>query len=126
MTTEFGFTLHGTDGIARLGTVHTLHGDIRTPAFMPVGTVGTVKGLYLDQVEGTGADIILGNTYHLMLRPGAERVHRLGGLHRFMRWTFTGTSDVPIALSLACTVAFEVLCVAVIAYIFKTGWRLRD
>ena len=55
MTPEFGFTLHGTDGPARLGTVHTLHGDIRTPAFMPVGTVGTVKGLYLDQVEGTGA-----------------------------------------------------------------------
>ena len=67
-------------------SVHTLHGDIRTPAFMPVGTVGTVKGLYLDQVEGTGADIILGNTYHLMLRPGAERVARLGGLHKFMNW----------------------------------------
>jgi queuine tRNA-ribosyltransferase len=86
MTTEFGFTLHATDGIARLGTVRTLHGDIRTPAFMPVGTVGTVKGLYLDQVEGTGADIILGNTYHLMLRPGAERIAKLGGLHKFMRW----------------------------------------
>ena len=62
MTTKFHFTLHGTDGVARLGTVHTRHGDIRTPAFMPVGTVGTVKGLYLDQVEATGADIILGNT----------------------------------------------------------------
>ena len=86
MTTEFGFTLHGTDGAARLGTVHTLHGDIRTPAFMPVGTVGTVKGLYLDQVEGTGADIILGNTYHLMLRPGAEEVAKLGGLHKFIGW----------------------------------------
>lgn len=84
--TEFGFTLHATDGAARRGTVHTLHGDIRTPAFMPVGTVGTVKGLYLDQVEGTGADIILGNTYHLMLRPGAEQVAALGGLHRFIGW----------------------------------------
>ena len=86
MTTKFHFTLHGTDGVARLGTVHTRHGDIRTPAFMPVGTVGTVKGLYLDQVEATGADIILGNTYHLMLRPGAEQVAELGGLHAFIGW----------------------------------------
>jgi queuine tRNA-ribosyltransferase len=83
---DFGFTLHATDGTARLGTVRTGHGDIRTPAFMPVGTVGTVKGLYLDQVEATGADIILGNTYHLMLRPGAEQVAKLGGLHRFIGW----------------------------------------
>ncbi|MBL8789595.1 MAG: tRNA guanosine(34) transglycosylase Tgt [Rhizobiales bacterium] len=86
MTKDFGFTLHKTDGAARLGTVHTGRGDIRTPAFMPVGTVGTVKGLYLDQVKETGADIILGNTYHLMLRPGAEQVARLGGLHSFIRW----------------------------------------
>ncbi|MFT3986731.1 tRNA guanosine(34) transglycosylase Tgt [Aestuariivirga sp.] len=86
MTAEFSFTLHKTDGSARRGTVHTLHGDIRTPAFMPVGTVGTVKGLYLDQVKGTGADIILGNTYHLMLRPGAEEVAALGGLHTFIGW----------------------------------------
>ena len=83
---DFGFTLHNTDGAARLGTVHTGRGDIRTPAFMPVGTVGTVKGLYLDQVKETGTDIILGNTYHLMLRPGAEQVAALGGLQRFMRW----------------------------------------
>jgi queuine tRNA-ribosyltransferase len=86
MTTEFSFSLHATDGTARLGTVNTLHGPIRTPAFMPVGTVGTVKGLYLDQVEETGADIILGNTYHLMLRPGAEQVAKLGGLHEFIGW----------------------------------------
>uniref|UniRef100_UPI0037838A4C tRNA-guanine transglycosylase n=1 Tax=Aestuariivirga sp. TaxID=2650926 RepID=UPI0037838A4C len=83
---EFGFELQGKDGQARLGEVRTLHGLIRTPAFMPVGTVGTVKGLYLDQVEASGADIILGNTYHLMLRPGAEQVARLGGLHAFMGW----------------------------------------
>ncbi len=83
---EFGFTLHNTDGAARLGTVHTGRGDIRTPAFMPVGTVGTVKGLYLGQVKDTGADVILGNTYHLMLRPGAEQVAALGGLHRFIQW----------------------------------------
>ena len=86
MTTDFSFALHTTDGAARLGTVHTTHGDIRTPAFMPVGTVGTVKGLYLDQVRETGADVILGNTYHLMLRPGAEQVAKLGGLHKFIGW----------------------------------------
>ncbi len=86
MTRDFGFSLHKTDGRARLGTVHTGRGDIRTPAFMPVGTVGTVKGLYLDQVKATGADVILGNTYHLMLRPGAERVAKLGGLHSFIGW----------------------------------------
>jgi queuine tRNA-ribosyltransferase len=86
MTDAFGFTLHSIDGQARRGTVHTLHGDIRTPAFMPVGTVGTVKALYLEQVRDAGADIILGNVYHLMLRPGAERVARLGGLHRFIGW----------------------------------------
>ena len=86
MTAEFGFTLHATDGIARLGTVHTLHGGIRTPAFMPVGTAATVKALTVDQVAQTGADILLGNTYHLMLRPTAERMARLGGLHHFMRW----------------------------------------
>ena len=86
MTPEFSFALHKTDGGARLGAVHTLHGDIRTPAFMPVGTVGTVKGLYLDQVRDTGTDVILGNTYHLMLRPGAEQVAKLGGLHNFIGW----------------------------------------
>ncbi|MFZ2100444.1 MAG: tRNA guanosine(34) transglycosylase Tgt, partial [Oricola sp.] len=84
--TPFSFSLLNTDGAARRGVVHTARGDIRTPAFMPVGTVGTVKAMYLDQVRGSGADIILGNTYHLMLRPGAERVARLGGLHEFIRW----------------------------------------
>ncbi|MEQ8401483.1 MAG: tRNA guanosine(34) transglycosylase Tgt [Roseitalea porphyridii] len=83
---EFGFALHATDGGARRGTVTTGRGAIATPAFMPVGTAGTVKGLYLDQVRDAGADIILGNTYHLMLRPGAERIDRLGGLHRFIGW----------------------------------------
>lgn len=83
---DFGYTLHATDGAARLGTVHTGRGDIRTPAFMPVGTIGTVKGMYLSQIDELGADVILGNTYHLMLRPGAERVARLGGLHHFIGW----------------------------------------
>ena len=82
----FPFTLSATDGAARTGVLKTPRGDIATPAFMPVGTAGTVKALTVDQVKQTGAGIILGNTYHLMLRPGAERVKRLGGLHRFMRW----------------------------------------
>lgn len=83
---KFPFSVHATDGEARAGTLSTPRGDIRTPAFMPVGTAGTVKALYLDQVRAAGSDIILGNTYHLMLRPGAERIKRLGGLHKFMGW----------------------------------------
>ncbi len=82
----FTFTLHATDGGARTGVLSTPRGGIRTPAFMPVGTAGTVKALTAGQVLQAGADILLGNTYHLMLRPTAERVARLGGLHRFMRW----------------------------------------
>jgi queuine tRNA-ribosyltransferase len=82
----FPFTIAATDGQARTGVLSTSRGDIRTPAFMPVGTAATVKALTVDQVAQSGADIILGNTYHLMLRPTAERVARLGGLHRFMRW----------------------------------------
>ena len=82
----FPFEIEATQGAARTGRLKTPRGDIRTPAFMPVGTAGTVKALYMDQVDGAGADIILGNTYHLMLRPGAERVKRLGGLHRFAKW----------------------------------------
>jgi queuine tRNA-ribosyltransferase len=86
MTEAFQFKLLANDGNARRGEVVTPRGTICTPAFMPVGTVGTVKAMYLDQVRDLGADIILGNTYHLMLRPGAERVARLGGLHKFIRW----------------------------------------
>ena len=86
MTTRFAFTLHATDGSARTGTISTPRGEIRTPAFMPVGTAATVKAMLPESVAATGADILLGNTYHLMLRPGAERVARLGGLHRFMNW----------------------------------------
>ena len=82
----FPFEIAATDGAARTGVLKTTRGDIRTPAFMPVGTAATVKALTVDQVRSTGADIILGNTYHLMLRPTAERVARLGGLHKFMRW----------------------------------------
>jgi queuine tRNA-ribosyltransferase len=86
MTENFEFKLLATDGKARRGEVSMPRGTIRTPAFMPVGTAGTVKAMYLDQVRDLGADIILGNTYHLMLRPGAERVARLGGLHELIRW----------------------------------------
>ena len=84
--TEFSFSLLAADGAARRGRIDTPRGEVRTPAFMPVGTVGTVKAMYPEQVRETGADILLGNTYHLMLRPGAERVAALGGLHEFMRW----------------------------------------
>ena len=83
---RFTFRLLGEDGAARTGEISTPRGVIRTPAFMPVGTAATVKAMFLDDVKAAGADIILSNTYHLMLRPGAERVHRLGGLHRFMGW----------------------------------------
>jgi queuine tRNA-ribosyltransferase len=86
MTEEFVFKLLASDGLARRGAIATPRGVIRTPAFMPVGTAGTVKAMYLDQVHQLGADIILGNTYHLMLRPGAERVAALGGLHKFANW----------------------------------------
>ncbi len=80
------FTLHATDRAARTGVLRTARGDIRTPAFMPVGTAGTVKAMLPESVRETGADVLLGNTYHLMLRPTAERVARLGGLHAFMGW----------------------------------------
>lgn len=83
---EFRFDLLATDGAARRGRLHTAHGTAETPAFMPVGTAGTVKGMLPEHVAGTGAEIVLGNTYHLMLRPGAARVKELGGLHRFMDW----------------------------------------
>lgn len=83
---RFQFSISATDGKARTGSIQMKRGDIRTPAFMPVGTAATVKAMRADEVRAAGADIILGNTYHLMLRPGAERVARLGGLHRFMGW----------------------------------------
>jgi queuine tRNA-ribosyltransferase len=81
-----GFELLGTDGAARRGHIATAHGTVETPAFMPVGTAATVKAMRPEDVAATGAEIILGNTYHLMLRPGAERIAALGGLHRFMNW----------------------------------------
>jgi queuine tRNA-ribosyltransferase len=84
--TRFAFTISATDGAARAGVIAMERGEIRTPAFMPVGTAATVKAMRPEEVRASGADIILGNTYHLMLRPGAERVAKLGGLHKFMGW----------------------------------------
>ena len=86
MTEQFTFSVQAREGNARHGRITMPRGEVRTPAFMPVGTAGTVKAMYLDQVRDLGSDIILGNTYHLMLRPGAERVTRLGGLHEFAGW----------------------------------------
>ncbi|MBF9059390.1 tRNA guanosine(34) transglycosylase Tgt [Rhodobacterales bacterium HKCCSP123] len=86
MTERFSFTLAATSGKARTGVISTPRGEIRTPAFMPVGTAATVKAMLPESVRATGADILLGNTYHLMLRPTAERIAALGGLHRFMNW----------------------------------------
>jgi queuine tRNA-ribosyltransferase len=86
MAQSFGFDVKATDGKARLGVISTPRGEIRTPAFMPVGTAATVKAMMPESVAATGADILLGNTYHLMLRPTAERIAKLGGLHKFMNW----------------------------------------
>ncbi|MES0861250.1 tRNA guanosine(34) transglycosylase Tgt [Ruegeria sp. SCPT10] len=86
MTQPFSFDLKATDGKARTGVINTPRGEVRTPAFMPVGTAATVKAMMPESVRATGADILLGNTYHLMLRPTAERIDRLGGLHKFMNW----------------------------------------
>ncbi|MBX6427118.1 MAG: tRNA guanosine(34) transglycosylase Tgt [Variibacter sp.] len=89
----FSFRLCATDGQARTGEIVTPHGIVRTPAFMPVGTQATVKGMQPEALRALGADIVLGNTYHLMLRPGAERIARLGGLHAFMRWPHAILTD---------------------------------
>src|SRR3712207_5688098 len=86
MTDRFTFTVAAADGAARTGEIRMPRGVIRTPAFMPVGTAATVKAMYPEQVKALGADVVLGNVYHLMLRPGAERVAALGGLHAFMNW----------------------------------------
>ncbi|SDU07662.1 tRNA guanosine(34) transglycosylase Tgt [Stappia sp. ES.058] len=93
MTDPFSFRLIAQDGMARRGEIRTPHGLVRTPAFMPVGTQATVKAMYPAQVRELGADVVLGNTYHLMLRPGAERIARLGGLHAFMNWPHTILTD---------------------------------
>ena len=117
MMTGFGYRKIAQDGAARLGEIATPRGIIRTPAFMPVGTGGTVKALYPEQVKATGVDIVLANTYHLMLRPGAERIARLGGLHTFMRW------DGPI---LTDSGGFQVMSLGKLRQISEEGVRFQS
>lgn len=115
--TDFSYDLITTDGAARRGRVKTAHGSIETPAFMPVGTAATVKAMFPWSVEETGAEIILGNTYHLMLRPGAERIDRLGGLHKFMNW------DRPI---LTDSGGYQVMSLAKLRKIDENGVTFRS
>jgi len=114
---RFSFALHATDGAARSGVISTPRGAIRTPAFMPVGTAATVKAMLPESVAATGADILLGNTYHLMLRPTAERIARLGGLHRFMNW------DRPI---LTDSGGFQVMSLAGLRKLTEEGVRFAS
>jgi queuine tRNA-ribosyltransferase len=111
-TDQFTFTVNKTDGAARTGEIRMPRGVIRTPAFMPVGTAATVKAMYPDQVKALGADVVLGNTYHLMLRPGAERVARLGGLHQFMNWPYPILTD---------SGGFQVMSLSALRKIDETG-----
>ncbi|MEO0548113.1 MAG: tRNA guanosine(34) transglycosylase Tgt [Pseudomonadota bacterium] len=113
----FAFDVLATDGAARRGVVRTPRGDIRTPAYMPVGTAGTVKAMYMDQVRALGADVILGNTYHLMLRPGAERVAKLGGLHDFARWEYPILTD---------SGGFQVMSLAQLRKLNETGVTFKS
>jgi queuine tRNA-ribosyltransferase len=117
MTSAFSFQLAATDGKARTGAITTPRGTIRTPAFMPVGTAATVKAMLPESVAATGADILLGNTYHLMLRPGAERIDRLGGLHRFMNW------DKPI---LTDSGGFQVMSLSSLRKLTEEGVRFSS
>ena len=117
MVEQFSFSVDATDGKARTGAISTPRGAIRTPAFMPVGTAGTVKAMLPESVAETGADVVLGNTYHLMLRPGAERVARLGGLHRFMNW------DRPI---LTDSGGFQVMSLAGLRELTEEGVRFAS
>ncbi len=113
----FDFKLLASDGAARRGEITTPHGTVHTPAFMPVGTQGTVKAMYPVQVRDTGADVVLGNTYHLMLRPTAERVHALGGLHRFMNWPHTILTD---------SGGFQVMSLAQLRKLDEDGVRFQS
>ncbi|TDT74909.1 tRNA-guanine transglycosylase [Litoreibacter halocynthiae] len=117
MTQRFQFDIHATDGKARTGIISTPRGDIRTPAFMPVGTAATVKAMMPESVRATGADILLGNTYHLMLRPTAERIAKLGGLHKFMNW------DRPI---LTDSGGFQVMSLAELRKLTEEGVTFKS
>ncbi len=115
--TSTGFTKHAQDGKARSGVIQTTRGEIRTPAFMPVGTAATVKAMMPESVASTGADILLGNTYHLMLRPTAERIAKLGGLHKFMNW------DKPI---LTDSGGFQVMSLAGLRKLTERGVTFKS
>ena len=117
MSEKFSFEKLGQDGKARTGVIHTTRGDIRTPAFMPVGTAATVKAMMPESVAATGADILLGNTYHLMLRPTAERIDALGGLHKFMNW------DKPI---LTDSGGFQVMSLAGLRKLTEKGVTFKS
>jgi len=117
MAQAFSFHLHATDGRARTGVIKTPRGEIRTPAFMPVGTAATVKAMLPESVRATGADILLGNTYHLMLRPTAERIAALGGLHKFMNW------DRPI---LTDSGGFQVMSLAALRKMSEEGVKFSS
>src|ERR1700685_2572621 len=117
MSKPFSFRLIATDGAARTGEIATAHGPVRTPAFMPVGTQAAIKGVHHDDVRASGADIILGNTYHLMLRPGAERIAALGGLHEFMRWPLPILTD---------SGGYQVMSLAPLRKVAETGVTFRS
>ncbi len=117
MPQAFSFTLLKSDGAARRGEIVTPHGKVQTPAFMPVGTQGTVKGLMPEAVAATGAEIVLGNTYHLMLRPGAERIAALGGLHAFMNWPLPILTD---------SGGFQVMSLSALRKLTETGVTFRS
>jgi queuine tRNA-ribosyltransferase len=113
----FSFRLLSTDGPARAGEITTAHGIVRTPAFMPVGTQASIKGVHHDDVHASGADILLGNTYHLMLRPGAGRIAALGGLHAFMRWPYPILTD---------SGGFQVMSLAALRKVAEQGVTFRS
>jgi queuine tRNA-ribosyltransferase len=117
MVNPFSFCLTATDGAARAGKMTTAHGIVHTPAFMPVGTQATVKGVHHDDVRASGAEILLGNTYHLMLRPSAERIATLGGLHAFMRWPYPILTD---------SGGFQVMSLAALRTITEEGVTFRS
>ena len=115
--TDFSFRLIATDGLARAGEIATAHGVVRTPAFMPVGTQGAIKGVHHDDVRASGAAIMLANTYHLMLRPGAERIAALGGLHAFMHWPYPTLTD---------SGGYQVMSLSALRKVAETGVTFRS
>ena len=117
MSEPFSFRLTATDGTARAGAITTAHGVVHTPAFMPVGTQAAIKGVHHDDVRASGAEILLGNTYHLMLRPSAERIAALGGLHAFMRWPYPILTD---------SGGFQVMSLAPLRKVSEEGVTFRS